>query len=272
MRSYIILVLIAASLFSAWKGLSEEPASGTSKFNELVWADEFDQPVLDTSRWKAITGDGCPELCGFGNNELQYYTDNTTNLSVQDGILVIRALKDSTGNKAYSSAKLVSRNKGDWKYGRIEVKAKIPEGRGTWPAIWMLPTLDRDLDWPLDGEIDIMEHVGYNQGTVYGTIHTGKYNGMSGTQKGDSIKIADIHEKFYVYALEWEEDQLIWSVNGNVYYTLKRNKEAHEGWPFTRKFHLILNLAVGGHWGGKYGIDDSIWPQTLEVDYVRVYQ
>lgn len=270
MRYHFILLL--ALLASC---TSESPTGDKSisdKPDKLVWSDEFELPQLDTTRWKVITGNGCPELCGFGNNELQYYTGEEKNLYIENGILKLRALKDSVAGSGYSSAKIISKNKGDWKYGRIEVHAKLPEGRGTWPAIWMLPTLERRSKWPDDGEIDIMEHVGYNQGMIYGAAHTERYNGIYGTQKVDSVSVPDVHEKFHVYSLEWSENQLSWMVDGKPFYIWERGKESHEGWPFTEEFHLILNLAVGGNWGGKYGVDDGIWPQTLEIDYVKIYQ
>lgn len=238
----------------------------------LVWSDDFNGNQLDQSKWTAIVSDGCPGNCGFGNNELQYYLDDKKNLSVSDGSLKITALKDGFDSKEYTSSKLISKAKGDWQYGRIEVRAKLPQGKGTWPAIWMLPTLDRQMKWPRDGEIDIMEHVGYNQGMIYGTIHTEKYNHVIGTQKSDSIYLNDVSDTFHEYALAWDQDKMVWSVDGKEYLTLDKNNEGYEGWPFDQPFHLILNLAVGGNWGGKYGVDDSIWPQTMEIDYVKVYQ
>ncbi len=236
---------------------------------ELVWSDEFDYEGLpDSEKWSYKEGGN-----GWGNNELQYYTKNRKeNAYVADGNLVITAHKEPFHTNHYTSARLVTKNKGDWKYGKIAVRAKLPEGLGTWPAIWMLPTLDRRLDWPKDGEIDIMEHVGYNQGMIYGTIHTKKYNHMIGTQKSDSILVNDAHTAFHVYAITWDKDQITWSVDDEEYLTLKKGNEGENGWPFDKEFHLILNLAVGGNWGGKMGIDDSIWPQQLIVDYVRVYQ
>ncbi len=238
----------------------------------LVWSDEFDvSEQLNKDKWNTIVGNGCPEVCGFGNNELQHYSDDTQNVRIEDGKLIIEAHQvDDSRN--YTSAKLTTEGKGDWHTGYLEIRAKLPEGRGTWPAIWMLPTLDRGLNWPADGEIDIMEHVGYNQGMVYGTIHTEAYNHRIGTQKSDSIKVEDAHEKFHIYALHWTEDKIDWLLDGVVYNTIKKNNDGAAGWPFNDKFHLILNLAIGGDWGGKYGIDESIFPQTLEIDYVRVYK
>lgn len=240
--------------------------------SNLVWSDEFDDSdKLNTKKWNIILGNGCPEICGFGNNEEQFYTDSSTNLRVEDGKLIIEAHKVND-SRNYTSAKLTSAEKGDWYTGYIEVKAKLPEGRGTWPAIWMLPTLERDMKWPADGEIDIMEHVGYNQGMVYGTIHTEAYNHTKGTEKSDSIKVEDAHENFHTYAIHWTEDKIDWLIDGEIFQTIDKNEEGNAGWPFNDKFHLILNLAVGGNWGGKHGIDETIFPQKMEIDYVRVYK
>ncbi len=249
--------------------LSEQPEE---KRLELVWEDDFTDPVLNDEKWTAMIGDGCPDFCGFGNNELQYYSDREKNLRIEDGKLIILASKDTLGNGGYSSAKIVTKGKGDWKYGKVLVRAKVPYGRGTWPAIWMLPTMDGERKWPLDGEIDIMEHVGYNQGMIYGTIHSKKYNHLIGTQKVDSIALPDAHETFHDYGLEWTEESMTWSIDSEPYYTIHKGDEGYEGWPFDQPFHLIFNLAVGGNWGGKYGIEDSIWPQTLEIDFVKIYQ
>lgn len=237
---------------------------------KLVWFDDFDH--FDESKWTPVIGDGCPDNCGFGNNELQYYTGRPENVKVEDGILKIIARPDTMGKKPYSSAKLISKNKGDWKYGRIEARAKLPVGKGTWAAIWMLPSNVENFQWPLDGEIDIMEHVGYNAGTVYGTIHTFKYNHIKGNQKSDSLLVTTMDEKFHLYGLEWSSDSLSWSVDGQRYFSLAKNGENYEGWPFDQPFHLILNLAVGGNWGGKMGVDATIWPEMMEIDYVKVYQ
>lgn len=276
MNKYLIVILAAFLAACGMKGKSnatEEEKASSAKFTRLVWSDEFDADTLNTAKWSAVEGNGCPDFCGFGNNEKQYYTDNPENVRVENGILTIRARKDTLGSSPYSSAKLITKNKGDWKYGRIEVRAKLPEGRGTWPAIWMLPTVEGERKWPLDGEIDIMEHVGYNQGTVYGTVHTQLYNHMVGTQKSDSIYLDDLSETFHTYALEWDEKTMSWFVDDENYLTLeKASGETYEGWPFDQEHHLIINVAVGGNWGGKFGIDETIWPQQMEVDYVRVYQ
>ena len=272
MIKILISGLAFSMLLAACTTDKKQSESQQSTQEVLIWQDDFNGESLDQNKWSPVIGDGCPSNCGFGNNELQYYSDDSKNLEVSNGTLKIRALIDSTKEKGYSSAKLITKSKGDWTYGRIEVNAKLPEGRGTWPAIWMLPTLDRRMEWPLDGEIDIMEHVGYNQGMVYGTIHSKKYNHIIGTQKSDSLFIEDISQQFHLYGFNWNDSSMTWSIDGKDYLTLNKEKENYEGWPFDQNFHLILNLAVGGNWGGKFGVDESIWPQTFEIDYVKVYQ
>jgi len=241
---------------------------------QLVWSDEFDysgQPAPD--KWSYDLGDGCPTLCGWGNNEKQYYTQKPENIRVKEGLLIIEALKNRSDSlRPYSSARLVSKNKGEWKYGKIEVSARLPRGRGTWPAIWMLPTDWKYGIWPKSGEIDIMEHVGYDQNNVHGTVHTEAFNHVLGTQRSkiEHVETADI--SFHTYAINWQPDSIQFYIDNKLYFTFKRHNEDYKKWPFDQPFYLILNLAVGGNWGGKHGIDDSIWPQCLEVDYVRVYQ
>jgi len=236
--------------------------------------EDFHSSRLDPEKWTVYVGDGCPELCGFGNNELQYYSDSMKNVRIEDGKLIIQAHKEDYKGLRYTSAKLVTQHKVYWKYGRIEVRAKLPRGRGTWPAIWMLPDFkDKDMQWPLDGEIDIMEHVGYNQGMIYGTIHTQKYNHKVGTQRSDSLRIPNAHKAFHVYAIEWSEGQISWFVDDQEYLTLKKGQDGYQGWPFDdNPYYLILNLAVGGDWGGKKGVDDAIWPQKFVIDYVKYYK
>lgn len=239
---------------------------------KLVWQDEFNGSTLDTSKWTAYVGDGCPELCGFGNNELQYYTDRSENISFEDGKLIISALADSVKQRAYSSAKLTTKTKGDWQYGRFEVMAKVPEGKGNWPAIWMLPTENKYGGWPRSGEIDIMETVGYDRGNVHGTVHTQSFNHMLGTQKGDSVQVDDFSEAFHLYAVEWYADRIDFFIDDNKYHTFENTSLNSDDWPFDHPFYLILNIAIGGSWGGKYGIANDVFPNRMEIDYVRVYE
>ena len=241
---------------------------------ELVWADEFDGTGKpDTSRWNYDYGDGCPAVCGWGNNELEHYTDDTLNARLENGNLVIEARQEEKGGKSYTSARLVTRGKAEWLYGRFEIRALLPRGKGTWPAIWMLPSENRYGTWPKSGEIDIMEHVGYDPGIVHGTLHSEKYNHIKQTQKEGIIRRDDVQDKFHTYVVEWEPDHVKFMVDDSVYHRVNHEPgDDFNGWPFDRKFYLILNQAVGGNWGGKEGVDPSIWPQRMLVDYVRVYQ
>jgi beta-glucanase (GH16 family) len=247
---------------------------GSNNDRQLVWSDEFAvDGAPDSTKWDYDLGDGCPDNCGWGNNELQYYTRDSTNVRVYAGQLILEARHDSLGGKPFTSAKIVTRRKGDWRYGRIEVKAKLPRGKGTWPAIWMLPTDWKYGGWPSSGEIDIMEHVGYDPGVIHGTIHTEAYNHVKGTQKGEKVSIADAQDTFHVYAIDWTENKIDFYVDDNHYYSVARDPaEDYKGWPFDQRFFLIMNIAVGGNWGGAEGVDPSIWPQRMEIDYVRVYQ
>lgn len=234
-----------------------------------VWADEFDTDgAPDTTKWSYDLGNNN----GWGNNELQYYTNTKRNARVENGILIIEAIKEETQGHPYSSSRMVTKGKGDWTYGKIDVRAKLPRGKGTWPAIWMLPTDWKYGGWPASGEIDIMEHVGYDPGVIHGTIHTEKYNHIKGTQKEGKITIPDSQDQFHLYSINWSKDSLHFLVDDKPYHKVARDSaDSFEGWPFDQPFYLILNIAVGGNWGGKEGVDESIWPQRMEVDYVRVY-
>lgn len=245
-----------------------------TEFKKLVWSDEFDKPgAPDAAKWNYDLGDGCPNVCGWGNNELEYYTNDAKNVRVENGNLIIEARKEDKGGKSYTSTRIVSKGKGDWLYGRVEVRAKLPRGKGTWPAIWMLSTDWKYGGWPASGEIDIMEHVGFDPGVVHGTIHTESYNHIKGTQKEGKVTAADVSDAFHVYGIEWTKDKMTFFIDDNRYYSVTKSPtEDFKGWPFDQRFHLIMNVAVGGNWGGMKGIDESIWPQRMEVDYVRIYQ
>ena len=238
---------------------------------KLVWSDEFNYKGLpNIKKWNYDT---IGNSYGWGNGEAQWYTYKCKkNAYVNKGILNITAIKEPTNGKKYSSARLTTKNKGDWKYGKIEVRAKLPTGNGTWPAIWMLPTDNIYGKWPNSGEIDIMEHVGSHPDTVLSTSHTQAYNHMIGTQKGKNLYLPTATTAFHVYTLEWDTNEWRSYVDGKLYFTFKNEKSGSAAWPYDQRFHLILNLAIGGGLGSKKGIDDAIFPQTLEIDYVRVYQ
>ncbi len=255
----IILLLSCNTLFaqrSSWK---------------LVWQEEFNYRGLpDQAKWNYETRGNAT---GWGNNEKQFYTDtDSLNAYVSKGTLKITARKESREGKSYTSARLSTAGKAEFKYGKIEVRAKLPAGKGTWPAIWMLGNDIGKTGWPTCGEIDIMEHVGYDKDSIHGTIHTQAYNHTKGTQKGKSVYISRPYDKFHVYAIEWTGEKMDFLLDGKKYYTVVNEHLSTNEWPFDKPYYLILNVAVGGNWGGKYGIDDSVFPVAMEVDYVRVYE
>ena len=263
---YLFILIPFLGLISCVNEKSEE-----LPFN-LLWEDNFKGSSLDTSFWNVNMGNGCPELCGFGNHELQYYTNQASNLKVINGKLIISAYYD-TVSSIFKSAKITTKNKVDFQKGYLEVVAKLPNARGTWPAIWMLPTLDRALNWPLDGEIDIMENVGYDSCKILGTIHTKAYNHTINTQKSDSILINTAHQNFHTYAINWTDSILEWYVDSELYNSIKRlSNDREEQWPFDKPFHLILNQAVGGDWGGRLGLDTSSYPQDFIIESVRLFK
>jgi beta-glucanase (GH16 family) len=234
-----------------------------------VWQDEFNYNGLpDSKKWGYDIGGH-----GWGNQEKQYYTKELKNARVENGKLIIEAHKEKFENNEYTSARLVSKGKGDFLYGRFEIKAKLPKGVGTWPAAWMLATEQSygNQYWPDNGEIDIIEHVGFDQNRIHGNIHTKAFNHTIGTNKGNNIIATNVSDEFHVYACEWLPDKISIEIDGKSYFTFNRSG-SWEQWPFDKKFHLLLNIAIGGGWGGQKGIDDSIFPQKMEIDYVRVYQ
>lgn len=270
-----IYLLIFGGLFLLILACSGAKSSGAGrKKMRLVWSDEFNYTGLpDSAKWGYDLGDGCPNICGWGNNELQYYhAGRLKNARVENGHLVIEAHRENAGTKEYSSARVVSRQKGDWTYGRVAVRAKLPKGRGTWPAIWMLPTDWAYGNWPASGEIDIMEFVGYMPDSVFGSLHTKRFNHGIGTQVTKGLYSNTLSSDFHEYAIEWDAEKINFFFDGKKYLTFQNRHEGPEAWPFDRRFHVILNIAVGGNWGGKMGVDTAIWPQKMLVDYVRVYQ
>lgn len=237
--------------------------------HQLVWSDEFNYSGLpDSAKWNFVVGGK-----GYGNNEKQFYTDaDTDNALVKNGVLTITARKEKMGDNEYTSARLNTAEKAEWKYGHYEIRAKLPQGRGIWPAIWMLGKNRKEAGWPACGEIDIMEHVGYDPDTVVFTVHTKAYNHVKGTQKSGATKVTNLYDDFHIYGIDWTAEKMDFLFDGKVQFTFRNENKTTAEWPFDQPFFMILNVAVGGNWGGKKGIDDSIFPQKMEVDYVRVYQ
>ena len=232
-----------------------------------AWADEFDYAGKpDPAKWGYDLGGG-----GWGNNELQYYTDRIDNASVGDGVLTITARKEPFGERGYTSARLVSKGKGDFRYGRFEARAKLPSGRGTWPAIWMLPTDWKYGDWPRSGEIDIMEHVGFDPGRVHISVHTQAYNHVAGTQKTATRLVEGVMDGFHRYRVDWTPDAIRGYIDDVPMFEFRNEGTGPDAWPFDQRFHWLLNVAVGGNWGGQKGVDEAVFPARMQVDYVRVY-
>lgn len=268
-KIFLKTILLAAVLFSAsFAGCTKKDsvsANNDSTHNipgyTLVWSDEFDGTLVDPLKWSyEVNGNG------GGNNELQYYTDFSENSFIENGSLVIQALKKNYMNKEYTSARLRTLNKGDWKYGRFDIRAKLPYGRCLWPAIWMLPSDWEYGGWPMSGEIDIVEILGQEPYKLYGTIHYGS-SSQGHQQSGGSYQLqtGTFANDYHVFSVEWDTTGMQWFVDGIKYYTTLHGK------PFDKRFHMILNVAVGGNWPGSPDNTTS-FPQKMYVDYVRVYQ
>lgn len=244
--------------------------STTGHAQEIVWQDEFDGESLDFSKWE------CEQNAfGGGNNELQMYTDRKKNVRVENGYLILEARKESTNIagtlRDYSSARIRSKNRGDWMYGRFDVRAKIPSGQGIWPAVWMLPTDDTYGDWASCGEIDILEVKGQEPNKLHTTLHFGgKWpNNRFNTSVFESKK--DLSQDFHIYSLDWRKEKITWFLDGKEIYSTSR-WESDEGpypAPFDQRFHLLLNLAVGGGFGGPVA-DNTPFPARMLIDYIRV--
>jgi beta-glucanase (GH16 family) len=263
-----ILLTVCFSLLLLQTGSLSAQASASVWSLDPVFSDEFnysgspDPAKWNMENWRA----------GVVNQELQAYTDRLENVRVEDGCLIIEARKERLRNANYTSGRVNSAGKMDIRYGRIEVSAQLPEGVGMWPAIWAMPTDSVYGGWPDSGEIDIMENVGYEPDVVHATVHTEAYNHMIGTQKGASTNVEGISSAFHVYALEWTPTSITMSIDGNSYFTFYREPDAGSPqWPFDQPFYVILNIAVGGTWGGVEGVDPDIFPQEMRIDYVKMY-
>lgn len=238
----------------------------------MVWEENFDYVgPPDSNKWVAQVGGH-----GWGNNELQFYTESG-NAWVDGSKLIIEARREDMEGKEVTSARICTRGKGDWQYGRIEARAKLPKGLGVWPAIWMMPSnFGEGPGWPDCGEIDIMEHVAYMEDIVHATVHTGAYNHIKGTQRGGQKVINGVTDNFHIYAVEWCPDKMDFWIDDDIIFTYEPKKDGKEvteaEWPFDKPFHVIINLAFGGNWGGAKGVDMSVLPARFEIDYIRVYE
>lgn len=235
-------------------------------FTNLVWSDEFDINGLpEDSKWDYDIGTGSN---GWGNNELQYYTKRTENVIVEDGVLKIIAKKENYGGSSYTSTRLKTQGKYDFKYGRIDVKAKLPGGDGTWPAIWMLGSNIETVGWPACGEIDIMEYSGYNPGRVQSAIHNNSSYGATVNYRVKTLE--NETTEYHIYSMIWSEDQISFLIDDERFYTYKPVSKYDANWPFDKNQFLLLNVAMGGTLGGE--IDPNFTSSTMEIDYVRIYQ
>ena len=231
---------------------------------KLVWEENFSEPVLNESVWNFELGDGCPNLCGWGNNERQVYT--TKNHEIKNGNLIIHAKKE--GN-SYTSTKITTKDKKIFQYGRMEARAKLPVGHGIWPAFWMLGQNISQVGWPKSGEIDILEYIGREPHMVFTTLHTQDSHGNAINTKKTSFP--NIEEGFHVFALDWTKDKMDFFVDDILVYTFQPEIKNENTWPFDKPFYFILNVAIGGNFGGP-AVDDTVFPQDFIVDYIKVYQ
>lgn len=227
----------------------------------LVWNDEFEGSELSSDWTFEVAGPG------FVNNELQSYVKGSDVAEVSNGTLKINLFKDGSDIK---SARIYAKRNQGWQYGYFEASIRLPEGKGTWPAFWMMPV--NFTTWPGDGEIDIMESVGYDPNVVVSTIHCNKYNNGGTAIESARRTISNAYTEFHKYALEWTSDKMVFFVDGVKLLTYNNDGTGNDAWPFNAPFYIILNLAWGGSWGGVQGVDESCLPATMEVDYVRVFQ
>jgi beta-glucanase (GH16 family) len=267
-KALLVLAIIAGSMtVAAGPATNRDNRPGW----KLVWADEFDHPgAPDPAKWSYETG-------YVRNDEAQYYTTNRLdNVRVEDGHLVIEARADNLALPSGRIAKITSgaietRDLASWQYGRIEVRAKIPEGRGTWPAIWMMPQ-DRSTGWPACGEIDIMESVGFQPNVIHQTIHTKAANHVNHNAHGTSTPVKNLSDGFHVYAVEWDAKKMEMFIDDQKCFEFENDGGGVDTWPFDKPFYVILNLAIGGTWGGQKGIDPAMFPCRMEIEYVKAFK
>ena len=232
--------------------------------SKLVWEENFDGEKLSLEHWNYETGDGCPNLCGWGNNERQIYNEDY--VEVKDGYLVITA--DKVGD-TYYSGKINTKDKFEFQYGVVEARAKVPPGYGLWPAIWMLGENLDEVGWPAAGEIDIMEFLGRQTDTIHTSLHTPAGNGDDASTKYTKVK--NVTEDFHVYKIDWSKEAIVFYIDDKKVYTFSPEIKDDKTYPYNHPFYLLLNMAVGGNFGGPE-VDDTIFPQEFLIDYIKVYQ
>lgn len=269
-QNSILLIFIALSFTFCHMEPKQKDSNNVEEW-KLVWQDHFNNDGLPDSNLWVYDTEG--NEAGWGNKEAQHYTDSRLeNAKVEEGKLKITAINEEWGDKQFTSARLMT--KADWKYGRVEVRAKLPSARGTWSAIWMMPGgwSFHDGNWPDVGEIDIMEHVGHDLGVIHASAHSKDYQWQRGTQKTGVINVPNVSSEFNSYVLEWDDKTMKTYVNDSLYFAYENEGLGESKWPYDKPFYLILNVAVGGAWGNVEGIDTTAYPQTMEIDYVKVFQ
>lgn len=269
----LLLALALISCDSSPDSGEEETAIEAPPGWALVWNDEFNGSSIDAAKWNHEVN-----ASGGGNNELQYYTQRKKNSFVENGNLVIEAHRerfmDVEGTRDYTSARMTTRGRGDWKYGRFEIRARLPKGQGIWPAIWMMPTASEYGGWAASGEIDIMEIIGSKPDLLHGTLHFGgSYPNNQSSGSSHQLSSGSLSSEFHTYAIEWKEGEIRWYIDDFLYSRKTEWNSANAAYPapFDKEFFMILNVAVGGNWPGSPDAS-TVFPQRMEVDYVRVYE
>jgi len=260
----LLIVVLLAGCGAPAVETAVSPVSEEKDRWELVWSDEFDGDTINPENWLYDTGAG-----GWGNNELQSYTDREGNTRIEDGMLVIEARQEEYKASDYTSARLKTQELQTWTYGRVEARMKLPTGQGIWSAFWMLGEDITSSGWPRSGEIDIMENIGAPN-TVYGTVHGPGYSGANGVGSSYSTSATSFADEFHTYAIEWQPGEISWYVNDVLHNTIS-DADVSGAWVYDHDFFIILNLAIGGLWPG-YPDETTAFPQQLLVDYVRVYR
>jgi beta-glucanase (GH16 family) len=252
MKKHLATLLLFSSVFS----FAQE--------RKLIWEENFDGTELNETIWNYELGNGCPDICGWGNNEKQIYTNS--NHTISNGLLSIEIKKE---NENYTSTRITTAKKKEFQYGRIEARAKLPVGQGIWPAFWMLGSNIKQIGWPKCGEIDILEYVGREPHVAYTSLHTQDSHGNTINTKKTTVP--NIEEGFHLYAIDWTKDKIVFLIDNKEVYTFQPEPKNENTWPFNQPFYIIVNAAVGGNFGG-HEIDQSIFPQKFEIDYIKVYQ
>lgn len=255
---------------SGSEGFKPGPAEAAARYAGkdwvIVWSDGFSEGRAPSpEKWSYEQG-------LIRNHELQYYTsDRPENARVENGQLVITGRRENWEGSHYTSASLTTKGKFAFTYGKVEIRAKIPTGRGTWPALWLLGE-DNKLGWPRCGEIDLMENVGFEPNKLHFTVHTGAFNHVLGTQRGKAVVLDKPWAEYHRYGLIWTHERIEFFLDGEKVSEFANDGKGLDHWPFDSPQYLIINLALGGAWGGRMGVDDSIFPVEFRVDYVRVWR